>query len=887
MTTVADLYQNILGRSPEQAGLEHWTQQFGTSIDPNELATFMQAAQPELAQTGYTPQNLTLKFDDPTNSDNFGPIEPLPSGMTPNMLPNTSLPSPSASNLTPNLGSSTLSPPMTPLNQSATTAPTLLDPTQIAANQQNIAKLYQDILGRAPEQAGLDYWSQQFGSDVSPEELSTFQQAALPELQKQEYVYQMYKNAVGRAPTPQEMVNWANKFGISLDPYELNQFYTEINPEKIQNFNYTTPQNITDLYQQVLGRAPSAEEISNWQGIVGDTIDQSELNKFINASQAELQSSGYKPTAMPYIGYGGINNFNPQAFEQGQHGDINSLMNFYAGRPATPQEYAYFSSKYGNYLDSSELADFKNTLYQGYQNLGAEQYKNIYGTDLNEKQLAIAGGTYGDYNAIHKDFIDDIGGAITSGSMSIDDAAKYIQDNPWLLETTDRGPFGPNPDAGKYTAENLGLANKAFGQSTVNVDPEVQSRIDQLNQDSEAYKAKYTALMSGINTAYNQLFQGATPYTYIDLIKEYTAQLDELKKNAPDFKNYLNEDEYNKFMSLSEEASNPLSINRLPYSSAYYNLADPYTTYGTNISLDPLQYKDKNYKENYDYLLEKYKEMLKARQSGGGFLGLGKIGNLITGGLSLAFPAIAPYLAAMNVTQSLVSGDMLGAGLNAFGLSEASGLTNIGKNLFGSGGAGGIISKILPEGLDDATRAVIANGIVQGGLGAGIAAASGGDPLDALLTSVATAGTQAVLGNVVPQLTASILPQGTNPAITNAVNVAIGSASVAALNAAMHDQDAMTSFLASGGGSLLASSISNNLTDLVENPRLRDYIANAASQMIVNSTVQSFGLPSNSAPAQNVASNTSTNQGNTDTISSVPAKVDVSTLTPVTLPFKI
>lgn len=47
--TVADLYQQILGRAPDAGGLAYWQQQFGNEIDPSEIGTFTVAAAPELA----------------------------------------------------------------------------------------------------------------------------------------------------------------------------------------------------------------------------------------------------------------------------------------------------------------------------------------------------------------------------------------------------------------------------------------------------------------------------------------------------------------------------------------------------------------------------------------------------------------------------------------------------------------------------------------------------------------------------------------------------------------------------------------------------------------------------------------------------------------------
>lgn len=48
--TVEDLYRQILGREPEAEGLAFWQNAFGGSVDPMEQASFMQAAQAELAR---------------------------------------------------------------------------------------------------------------------------------------------------------------------------------------------------------------------------------------------------------------------------------------------------------------------------------------------------------------------------------------------------------------------------------------------------------------------------------------------------------------------------------------------------------------------------------------------------------------------------------------------------------------------------------------------------------------------------------------------------------------------------------------------------------------------------------------------------------------------
>lgn len=101
--SVEDLYTNILGRAPDTEGLAYWKQGFGDTIDANEIASFKNAAQAELANRSAPEQQI----------------------------------------LAPNL-----------VNTAGAAAP--------AAT--SVTDLYQGILGRAPESADVtNYWQNQFG----------------------------------------------------------------------------------------------------------------------------------------------------------------------------------------------------------------------------------------------------------------------------------------------------------------------------------------------------------------------------------------------------------------------------------------------------------------------------------------------------------------------------------------------------------------------------------------------------------------------------------------------------------------------------------------------------------------------------------------------------
>ena len=70
MATVEDLYRQILGREPDAEGLAYWQNAFGGSVDPTEQASFMKAAQGELANRSVEQQatlapNLTTSSSTP------------------------------------------------------------------------------------------------------------------------------------------------------------------------------------------------------------------------------------------------------------------------------------------------------------------------------------------------------------------------------------------------------------------------------------------------------------------------------------------------------------------------------------------------------------------------------------------------------------------------------------------------------------------------------------------------------------------------------------------------------------------------------------------------------------------------------------------------------
>jgi len=163
-TTVEQLYTQILGRAPDPEGLAFWQSAFGGSVDPAEQASFMQAAQAELANRSAQEQVLLApKIVDPTstgvtNADILGWFNANPNASDA-LIAKTM----QEAGVTPTRLASVTGTPVAQIASlyQAATAPTApVDPT---------VKLFQDTLGRAPTQGEIE----RFSGDIKSGQLSS------------------------------------------------------------------------------------------------------------------------------------------------------------------------------------------------------------------------------------------------------------------------------------------------------------------------------------------------------------------------------------------------------------------------------------------------------------------------------------------------------------------------------------------------------------------------------------------------------------------------------------------------------------------------------------------------------------------------------------------
>lgn len=180
--TVADLYRMYLGREPEAGiyGAAH------ASTRPN----FINEAQPELStKPTFGNQNLMNATGSYYGNQLKNPIYAAEGGSVHDLTAKYAL------------GGSISRSPFRSQNEDSDYAKFIMQqqqrgaPTQFAAPEPeapavaitpaipaNIANLYQEVLGRAPDEGGAAYWAKEFGDEINADEMNTFIQAAQPEM---------------------------------------------------------------------------------------------------------------------------------------------------------------------------------------------------------------------------------------------------------------------------------------------------------------------------------------------------------------------------------------------------------------------------------------------------------------------------------------------------------------------------------------------------------------------------------------------------------------------------------------------------------------------------------------------------------------------------------
>jgi hypothetical protein len=135
-----------------------------------------------------------------------------------------------------------------------------------ATGAEDIAKVYEAYLGRAPEAEGLKFWSDALASGASfatvskairdSQEAKTF---AADKANAKKLVTSLYRDQLGREPEPEGLEFWSNSLAQGTPLSEISKGINQ----SLEGQNFDT-QYITSLYRQNLARNPEQAGYQYW-----------------------------------------------------------------------------------------------------------------------------------------------------------------------------------------------------------------------------------------------------------------------------------------------------------------------------------------------------------------------------------------------------------------------------------------------------------------------------------------------------------------------------------------------------------------------------------------------------------------------------------------------
>jgi hypothetical protein len=472
MATVQDIYQQILNRKADPEGLLYWQNQFGNEVDANELAQFTRAAAPEIAQrdaasyAARTPaadiqalyqQNLG-RAADPAGllywQNKFGPtvdateVAEFKAAAAPEIsgrnvqTTNTTGFDAEQIRLAALLDQAANAAAANTATTNTVTANTANTANAATANTA-IQDLYQTVLNRTADPAGLLYWQNRFGTEVDANELAQFRAAAAGELSSRANtattntaaantatttptrtaVQDLYQTVLKREGDPTGLAYWQNRFGNEVDANELAIFRAaaanELAAQTVAAGGRTAVQ---DLYRTELNREGDPAGLAYWQNRFGNEVDANELAIFRAAAAGERTTRGILPgggaaTVTPTALTGQnqvVTQTNPfanalqglpsnfQAYQSiplgGQYNygratpntsgivgtasgiGVPALYGQILGRPGETEGVNYWTNKFGPTIDANEITEFQAAAAgEIAKQTPASPYQNIMG----------------------------------------------------------------------------------------------------------------------------------------------------------------------------------------------------------------------------------------------------------------------------------------------------------------------------------------------------------------------------------------------------------------------------------------------------------------------------------------------------------------------------
>jgi hypothetical protein len=283
---VAEMYQSVLGRAPDAGGAAFWQQQFGDTVDANELAAFKQSA---LGGTDTADKTAAQAFGAPASTTGQGFAAAAPAaqnfggqGAIGNNLANMAsvrdaqadeAAFTAAGNAANNAGIAAL--PNAIGEDRLIALPAPVAGNNVMSQQQGplitdqVYDLFKNVLDRPPSQSDMDYWATAFGKNnntIDPNEVADFKSAAQKEIAARTADFDSSKNYIpisklddlymqelsrhgeyGKDGKEGGMEFWRRTFGDYIDPQELAGFRVEAAKERAAREKATMPDVVTDL----------------------------------------------------------------------------------------------------------------------------------------------------------------------------------------------------------------------------------------------------------------------------------------------------------------------------------------------------------------------------------------------------------------------------------------------------------------------------------------------------------------------------------------------------------------------------------------------------------------------------------------------------------------
>jgi hypothetical protein len=251
-----ELYANVLGRDPDEAGFSWWLSYVGDVLDEGEKAQWMAEANEELAARRAV-------------------VAPPPPSPPPPPVVVAPPPTPPVVVAPPPVV--VVPPKPEPIYEPMTPTPVVSVPAQPTQAETALRQLYKDVLGRDPDLLGLNYWLTVVGNVLDEDEKAAWMRQAEAELASRmpPSVAPPTKPPSTVKTTPTTPTGPATTVA-TMPPAQMTQAEVALR----------------QLYKDVLKRDPDVEGLTAWLKEVGPILDDKEKALWLSEAQKELRARG-------------------------------------------------------------------------------------------------------------------------------------------------------------------------------------------------------------------------------------------------------------------------------------------------------------------------------------------------------------------------------------------------------------------------------------------------------------------------------------------------------------------------------------------------------------------------------------------------------------------